>query len=153
MLKFIRAENTRLKGDKLMSTAADLFSPTDPLMRRAHRNAYKTNQPDKERDIRASVAEVQALTREINDVYTGVRVIDLKRVVSNGRGWSSGVYNPGVMKGKREGVVKGLMGRVGEGRERVMELAGKYGGAEHVKRADGEGEGVKEGGGELGCSG
>jgi hypothetical protein len=126
MLKFIRAENTRLKSQKLLSTAADLFDPSDPLMRRAHRSAYKLMQPEKEQEISSTAAEIKSLTKEISQTFAAAEVIDLSRIQSNGKGWSSRRFNPEQQENARESMFASLAGRVVESGARVRALSGKY---------------------------
>jgi hypothetical protein len=119
MVRFIRAENQRMKGRKVVEEANGLFGADDPLMRRAMKPNPKTKRK-----------EVRELRKEVDDVYVGVSVVDLKGV-GNGRGWSCGVSNPEREKGRRESVLEGLGRKVAElgggGKRRVENREKKAG--------------------------
>lgn len=122
VVKYLRAENKRLKSATVMKGAAELFNPVDPLMRRAHRKAYHMMQPESERAIATVAAEVKKLRSDVNRSFAAAEIVDLGQIPANATGWSLRKHAPEHQMKARAGLLGTLSDRVAESGEKVRHL-------------------------------
>lgn len=111
-VKYLLQENTRLKQSYMMKASASLFHPNDPLMRRAHRAAFRLMQPENERDMGAIAKELSTLQKDAQLIFADVKVVDL---------------NKSKLQELDQSVVKeALVAKVLERREKVKRMGEKF---------------------------
>ncbi|KAJ3287605.1 hypothetical protein HDU79_005556 [Rhizoclosmatium sp. JEL0117] len=102
-LRFLRIENTKLKADMVAKTAAPLFKPVDPLMRRGLSNmkinANVSAQGPKVLDVASSVVagltrDSKNLIRDIQKVSATPAVVDISMRDSQPGKWVSMQKDP-----------------------------------------------------------
>lgn len=123
-MRFLRAENTRLKAERATAAAAALFSPNDPLMRRGkarstvalsaeshgftndvdNRANEKTPAPPEDTHALSRVKQAaRQLARQVSLIAASPRVIDLTRMPpATNRKWWSWRDDPRVQKWDEE---------------------------------------------------
>ncbi|KAJ3044685.1 hypothetical protein HDV00_001089 [Rhizophlyctis rosea] len=147
-LRFLRAENSRLKAHRAYVSASSLFDPSDPLMRRANtRNrpiaptpapssptpadADEAQDTDEPADLIRSLAmDARLLLRDVRAATAAPRVVDITRAGgAGGKGekskrWSSLREDPIWQIREREGRDETLRKRGEELWERVKRIKG-----------------------------
>ncbi|TPX62678.1 hypothetical protein PhCBS80983_g00367 [Powellomyces hirtus] len=132
-LRFLRAENSRLKAAKAFVAAASLFSPTDPLMKRGRQQPSPPDEPvnpdttttgaEPPADLTRLKLATRDLARQISLVAVAPRVVDVTRTLpAADRKWSSWKNDPRVQKQEAEDHRRDLCTRHVKLKEAVAKL-------------------------------
>ncbi|TPX35279.1 hypothetical protein SmJEL517_g02234 [Synchytrium microbalum] len=131
-LRYLRAENTRLKTNASSYATASLFAPTDPVMRqqRLHSSSSRTTSPEADRQLKAVALESRVLARDAADLGCEPRLVDVSQIKvddTNKKKWSPLLGDPALQYYERVAKLEYISKRGKELRERVRKIAEVHG--------------------------
>ncbi|KAJ3084482.1 hypothetical protein HK102_000645 [Quaeritorhiza haematococci] len=123
-VRYLRAENSRLKAARMYLSASKLFHPSDPLMRKAHKTAVRLTQPEQERTLASVALEAKLLVREVHALGAMPKVVDLSKALpATDKKWQSMKNDPLYQKAIGEAGLERLVKREADLREKVVRIS------------------------------